>query len=187
MSVFSPLSYVSTTSRQPVSTHVQKSAQSSAWARPGRASTIATAIKSRFKRNLAIDAKSSMTEVSNTGEDHGDAALVRRGDHLGVAHAAARLDDGDRTVLGDHVESVPKWKERVRRDHRSRERQARVGRLDGGNARGVDAAHLARADAQRAPPTTIDDGVGFDESRDAPGEEKVGDLARRRRDASDDF
>ena len=32
----------------------------------------------------------SMPEMADAGEDHRDAALVGRGDHLVVAHAAAR-------------------------------------------------------------------------------------------------
>ena len=34
----------------------------------------------------------SVPEVTHAGEKHGDAALVGRGDHFGVAHAAAGLD-----------------------------------------------------------------------------------------------
>src|SRR5450755_432324 len=129
MSVFSPFSYVSANRRQLWSIHVQKSAHSSANARPGSASAIATAINRRFKLNLALAVSMSMTEVSNAGENHGNAAFVRRGDHLGVADAAAGLDDGNRAVLGDHIEPVAEGKKRVRCHDRSRERQTRVGRL----------------------------------------------------------
>ena len=47
-----------------------------------------------------------MAEVPNTGEHHRDAALVRRSNHLVVADAAARLDDGDGAIVGDDVEPV---------------------------------------------------------------------------------
>ena len=64
--------------------------------------------------------------MAHAGEHHRDAALVRGGDHLVVAHAAARLDHGDRAVVGDDVEAVAKRKERVGRDDRAGERQARA-------------------------------------------------------------
>ena len=68
----------------------------------------------------------SVPEVADAGEHHRDAALVGGGDHLVVAHAAARLDDGDRAVVGDDVEAVAEREERVRGDDRARQRQARV-------------------------------------------------------------
>ena len=39
-----------------------------------------------------------------------------------VAHAAAGLDHRDGAVVGDDVEAVAERKERVGRDHRTRER-----------------------------------------------------------------
>ena len=64
-------------------------------------------------------------EVPLAGEDHGEPALVRRGDDLGVADAAAGLDDGGRARLGDHVEAVAEREERIRRRDRAGESRAR--------------------------------------------------------------
>ena len=54
-----------------------------------------------------------MTEMAYTREDHGNAAFVRGSDHLGVADTAAGLDDGNRTVIGDDIESITEWKKRI--------------------------------------------------------------------------
>src|SRR5690606_6846463 len=53
-------------------------------AAPARARPSATSQLDRGGRSVA--------EVTHAGEHHGDAVLVGRGDHLGVAHRAARLD-----------------------------------------------------------------------------------------------
>src|SRR6476620_3414413 len=100
------------------------------------------------QRNRASSSyeKLLMPEVTDTGEYHRDAALVRRGDHLLVAHAAAGLDDGNRTVVSDDVEAITERKERVRRDDRPRKGKPRALRLDRGNPCRIDAAHLAGAD-----------------------------------------
>ena len=45
-----------------------------------------------------------MAEVAHTGEDHGDPGLVGGGDHLGVAHRAARLDHRADAGLGRGLE-----------------------------------------------------------------------------------
>ena len=57
----------------------------------------------------------------------------------------------------------------------------RLGRLPGGDARGIDAAHLAGADADRRAVPGVDDGVRLDVLGDAEGEEQVGHLALGRR------
>src|SRR5438874_12366363 len=118
----------------------------------------------------------SVPEMAHTGKYHGDAPFVGRGDHLLVANAAARLNDCDRAVVADDIEAVAKGKERIRRDDRPRERDAGIGGLDRSNARGVDAAHLSRADTERAPPSRVDDRVGLDELGDAPREHQVIEL-----------
>ena len=55
----------------------------------------------------------------------------------------------------------------------------RVQRLARGDARGVDPAHLAGADADGRAVLGIDDGVGFHMLGDAEGETQVGDFAPR--------
>ena len=54
-------------------------------------------------------------------------------------------------------------------------------RLPGGDARGIDAAHLAGADADRGAVLGIDDGVRLDVLGDGEGEQQVVDLALARR------
>ena len=65
----------------------------------------------------------SVPEVAHAGEHHRDAVLVGGGDHLVVAHGAARLDHGDGAVVGDDVEAVAEREERVGGDDRARERR----------------------------------------------------------------
>src|SRR3954468_23446194 len=61
----------------------------------------------------------SMPEVAHAGEQHGHAALVSGGDHLGVAHAAAGLDDRGCAGVNDDIDAVAERKERVRGHRRS--------------------------------------------------------------------
>ena len=60
-----------------------------------------------------------MPEVAHAGEDHGEAALVGGGDHLVVAHRAARLDDRRGAGLGRREQPVGEGEERVRGDDRA--------------------------------------------------------------------
>ena len=48
----------------------------------------------------------SVPEVAHAGEDHRDAALIGGSDHLRIAHAASRLDHGQRAVVGDDVQAI---------------------------------------------------------------------------------
>src|ERR1700739_4717620 len=93
----------------------------------------------------------SMSEVPHAGEHHRDAVLIGRGNHLRVVHAAARLDHAARACLDDRIERIPEREEGIGRGARAGEREARVARLDRGDASGIDAAHLAGADAHRGP------------------------------------
>src|SRR5690606_20415092 len=90
-----------------------------------------------------------VTEMASAGVDHGQAAFVGGRDDFVVAYAAARLDDAGGAGVGHDVQAVAKWKERVGGDRRTGKRQAGVLGLDRGDARRVDAAHLAGANAQR--------------------------------------
>src|SRR5690606_23731840 len=54
----------------------------------------------------------SVAEVTHAGEHHGDAVLVGRGDHLGVAHRAARLDHRLDAGGGGGVNAVAEREER---------------------------------------------------------------------------
>ena len=55
----------------------------------------------------------SVAEVAHAGEDHGDAALVRCGDHLGVAQAATGLDHRRRAGVGERIQAVAEGKESI--------------------------------------------------------------------------
>ena len=103
-------------------------------------------------------------------------ALVGGGDHFVVAHAAARLDDRRAPLSATTSRPSRNGKNASEATTEPRERQPRVLRLDRGDARRVDAAHLARADAERAAARGEDDRVRLDELGDAPGEQQVVDL-----------
>src|SRR5258706_9428448 len=118
----------------------------------------------------------SMPEVAHAGEDHGRAALVGRGDHFGVAHAAAGLDERARARVEQHLDAVAEREEGVGGGDRVLERQSRGLRFRRRQARAVDAAHLPGADAERGAAAAEDDGVGFHELDDAPREQEVAPL-----------
>ena len=59
-------------------------------------------------------------------------------------------------------------------------RSRRVGRLQGGDARRVDAAHLPGADADRRAVLGVDDGVRLDVLGHLEGEQQIGELRWRR-------
>ena len=81
-------------------------------------------------------------------------------------------------ALRDLVDAVAEREEGVGGDHRARGRELR---LQGGEARGVDAAHLARAHADRLPAVRVDDRVRLHVLAHGPGEH--GARATRRRSA----
>ena len=69
-------------------------------------------------------------EVTHASQHHHNAALVRGGDHLIIAHAAARLDDAGRTRINHNIQAIAKRKEGIRCNGRTFEGQARVVSLD---------------------------------------------------------
>ena len=120
-----------------------------------------------------IHADSLVSEVAHPGKHHRHAMFIGGGDHLFIANGATRLDNSRNARLAGVVDTVPEGEESVRGHHRAPHRQAGVLGLDGGNAGGVDAAHLSGADADGAAVGGIDDGVGFDELRHGPGEQQI--------------
>ena len=86
----------------------------------------------------------SVTKMAHARKHHRQPALVGGRDHFRVAHAAAGLDHRGRAVVGNDVEAVAKWEERVRRHGRPGERKPRGRRLDRRDFGGIDAA-LKRA------------------------------------------
>ena len=136
----------------------------------------------------------SVAEVAHAGEQHGQAGLVGRGDHLVVADRAAGLDDRGRAGLGGGEQAVGEGEEGVRGDRRSD--RARLGpavgfgrfaRLDRGDPGAVAAVHLARADAGGDAIPGIDDGVRLDVLGDGPGEQAVVELLLGRLAFGDDL
>src|SRR5271170_4484345 len=106
-----------------------------------------------------------MPEMSRAREDHRDPGRVGGGDHFGVAQRAAGLDHGGRARLDRRDEPVGEGEERVggydRADGRRRPLSGRVLRLLRRDARGIDARHLARADANGGAVLGVDDRVGL--------------------------
>src|SRR4029079_5418506 len=113
--------------------------------------------------SVCVSRLMSVAKVPNAGEDHSNTVFICRGDHLGVTHTAARLHDGLRARLCDHVDAVAKREECVRCNDGPVQLEAGVLCLDRGDARGVDTAHLAGTDAERASPRTEHDRVRFNE------------------------
>src|SRR4029078_8533264 len=185
-----PCSYVSAMRRHAGESTVPRSAHEAARVAVGHAIAHAAANAALQRANAALrDTDFSVTvlmaEMPYAGEHDRDPALVGGRDHLVVADAAARLDDSDGAVVGDDRETIAKRKERIGGHDRIRERQARLLRLQRGDACRVDAAHLPGADAERAAVAAIDDRVRLDEPCDAPREEQVGDLRVGRMRAGD--
>src|SRR6185503_4546401 len=129
----------------------------------------------------------SMPEVAHAGEEHGETALVCRGDDFGVAHTAAGLDHRRGAGVGKRVEAVAERKEGVRRHHGAAQLDVGILGFQYRNAYAVEPAHLAGADADGRAVPAEHDGVRFDELRHAPGEEQVAPLAFRRLLASHGF
>ena len=55
----------------------------------------------------------SVPEVSLPGQHHGEAEPVGGGDHLGVPQRATGLDDGGRSCLRDHLETIGEGKKGI--------------------------------------------------------------------------
>src|SRR5690606_14971266 len=77
------------------------------------------------------------------------------------------------------VDAVAEGEEGVRRHHRAADHEAFVRRLDAGDARTVDAAHLASTDADGTAFAAVDDGIALHELHHLPGELQVFQLLRR--------
>ncbi len=86
-----------------------------------------------------------MAEVADAGEDHGDAKTVGGGDHFLIADRAAGLDDGGCSGCGYGFQAIGEGKEGVGGGDAVGERQDG---FHGAEVGGVDAAHLAGADAE---------------------------------------
>src|SRR5690348_14834309 len=79
----------------------------------------------------------SMAEMPHSREYHRHAVLVGGGNHLGVAHRAARLDHGADARDGGGVDAVAEREEGVRRHHRTAHFELLVAGLDACDLRAV--------------------------------------------------
>src|SRR5215210_2764918 len=116
-------------------------------------------------------------EMAAPGKDHRKPLAVRRLDDLIVAYGATRLYDSLYAGFGQGLHAVSEREEGVARGGGS---LCSFAGLPHGYPRGVDSAHLARSDTDRGPVLGEDYGVALDHAGDAPGEDQVSHLLRRR-------
>src|SRR5712691_657077 len=114
-----------------------------------------------------------VSELPHTREHHRQPALVRRGDHLGVAHRDARLNDRRDARLRGLVHAVAEREERVARQHRTRGIDAVLAGLVDGEERRVHARHLPRADPDRRLALGEQDRVRLDRRHRRPREPQI--------------
>ncbi len=86
---------------------------------------------------------------------------------------SAGLDHRGHALVGGHIHAIAERKEGVRGHDRAAHGEAGILGLDGADAAGIDAAHLAGAHADGGLVARKDDGVGLHELADAPGEGQV--------------
>ena len=106
--------------------------------------------------------------------------FVSGSDHFRIAYRATRLDDRRGTGIGNDVEAVTEWDERIGSDNGTFQRQSGIFGLHGSRTGCIDTAHLAGTDAQRHAVSTENDRVRFDEFDDFGCKEHVSHLLRSR-------
>src|SRR5215470_17499954 len=74
---------------------------------------------------ISPNQKSSVQEVAQACEDHGEAKTVASGDNVGVADGTSRLDKGIGAGLGGFFDPVGKWEKRVGSNDAAFERRLR--------------------------------------------------------------
>ena len=121
-----------------------------------------------------------MPEVPYPGKHHGEAGAVGGLDDLAVAHRSARLNDCRRARFGGGKQAVGERKKRIRGDDRSLgEAFGKAGgsRGLGGfhrrDPRGIDAAHLSRANPHRRAALGVDDRIRLHMFGHAEGEFEI--------------
>ena len=108
-----------------------------------------------------------MTEMASTGEVHRHAVFVTGSNHLFVVARAARLDNGLDAGFCRFIDTITKREERVGGHNATL--TASPGFVCG-DERGIQTAHLSRANADNLASLREDNCVGFDMFTDAPGE-----------------
>lgn len=111
--------------------------------------------------------------MSDGGQNHRDAEFVGGGNDIGILLASAGLDHSSDASGGGGLDAVREWEEGVTGENGA------LGSFTGllkGEADGLDAVHLASADAKESIFRTDDDGIGLHVRNDAPLELESGHL-----------
>ena len=74
-----------------------------------------------------------MPEMPHARHHHRNPVLIRRLDHLIIAHRASRLNNRRRTRIGNHIQPIAKRKKCITGSDRTFERETCILRLDGGD------------------------------------------------------
>ncbi len=105
--------------------------------------------------------------------DHRQPVLIGGGDHFGIAHRSARLNDGGNPGRGCFIYPITERKERVGGEHRpTRVVPLSPGLVDG-QERGIHPGHLPGPDPDGRLVLGQQDGVGLDAAHRRPGEAQV--------------
>src|SRR5690606_38981684 len=100
-------------------------------------------------------------EAPRAGEDHGQGRRVGRIDDFLVAEGAARLKNWGGTRANGWLQPVGKGKKATGRDDSARRRPCApsLSSLPGGDAAGIDTAHLTCSNPNRATVPGVNNGV----------------------------
>src|SRR5580698_7140773 len=115
----------------------------------------------------------SVTEMPDSGEDHGETEAIGGGDHVLVLHRPARLDDSGCSGSSDGLKSIGEREVGVGGDDGAFEREHGFLRAEAG---GIHPAHLAGADADGLAIACVDDGVGLDVLANTPGKNQAAEI-----------
>ena len=117
-----------------------------------------------------------MAEVAHVGEDHRDAVLIGGGNHLFVANRTTGLNDAAHANGSSGINTVAEREEGVGRHSRTFHFQTFITGFNPGDFGGVNAAHLACAYPDGHILFGVHNGVGFNEFRNDPAEQRIAQL-----------
>src|SRR3954467_9072291 len=149
-----------------------------AWRRTAPSCGSGAALSAIAKRNATTVASNafvfitdSVSKMAEICKDHGHAALVGGGDDLRVAHGTAGLNCSGGAGFGGSNEAVRKGKECIAANNAAFERQAGFACFPDSDTAGINAAHLAGANAECAAGGAVNNGIGFHVFDHAPAED----------------
>src|SRR6516162_3083348 len=122
----------------------------------------------------------SVTEMPHAGKHHRHVVLIRCSDDLGVAPAAAGLNDGADAEPGGNVEIVAEGEKGIGGHDCPGESELLVAGLHGREARRVHTAHLSGTYPECCATPREHDRVRLDEAAHAPCEVQIRELFPRR-------